>query len=173
IDKETENQIHDKTRDLQHYEVYLDDVFIAETILSEYQFNMADLETDRLYSLGVKANYDGGDSDMITLVWDYVGIKPNEVVAVVTALKSNYPNPFNPETSINFSIKDVGYVKIEIFNAKGQRVKALVDVVMEAGNHSVIWDGKDESGKSVKSGVFFYRMKTGRYTSTKKMILLK
>ncbi|MCD4650296.1 MAG: T9SS type A sorting domain-containing protein [Candidatus Cloacimonetes bacterium] len=85
----------------------------------------------------------------------------------------NYPNPFNPETYINFALKKAGHVLIDIYNAKGQHVSTLINADMEAGSHSVVWDGKNESGRSVKSGVYFYRMKSGRYTSTKKMILLK
>jgi len=98
----------------------------------------------------------------------------DEVIPVVqTALMGNYPNPFNPETTISYSIKSDEQVTIEIYNLKGQKVKTLVNEKAKAGNHKVVWNGSDDNGKSVSSGVYFYRMKSGRYTSSKKMILMK
>ncbi|MCK4956487.1 MAG: T9SS type A sorting domain-containing protein, partial [Candidatus Cloacimonetes bacterium] len=85
----------------------------------------------------------------------------------------NYPNPFNPETTINFSLQEAGDMALEIYNIKGQRVTTLVSSNLEAGKHSVVWNGKDESGRSVVSGIYFYRMRSGKYIETKKMILLK
>ncbi len=96
-----------------------------------------------------------------------------DVVVVNNNLIGNYPNPFNPETRIAFSTKENGPVSIDIFNIKGQKVKALLNENMVAGPHTVVWNGTDNNGKSVASGVFFYRMKSGKYTSTKKMILMK
>ncbi|MCK4655330.1 MAG: T9SS type A sorting domain-containing protein, partial [Candidatus Cloacimonetes bacterium] len=90
------------------------------------------------------------------------------------SLAQNYPNPFNPETTISFSITQTSpFVTLEIFNIKGQKVKTLVDEKLEAGNHQVVWDGKNENSKSVSSGIYFYKMNTVEYTSTKKMILMK
>jgi hypothetical protein len=97
----------------------------------------------------------------------------NNDIAVATQLKGNYPNPFNPETTIAFSTKENGPVSIDIYNIKGQRVKALVSENMQAGPHTVVWNGTDDNGKSVSSGLFFYRMNSGKYSSTKKMILMK
>ena len=62
---------------------------------------------------------------------------------------------------------------INVFNIRGQKVKTLVNNHCTAGTHSVVWDGKSDSGKEVKSGIYFYNMKSGKFTSTKKMILLK
>jgi hypothetical protein len=95
------------------------------------------------------------------------------VLPAVTELQGNYPNPFNPETTINFSLKETGQVKLEVYNIKGQKVKTLVNQEMSAGQHSVLWSGRDDSGNSVSSGVYFFRMTNGRYTSTRKMILMK
>jgi hypothetical protein len=90
-----------------------------------------------------------------------------------TALKGNYPNPFNPETTISFSVKDAGPVNIEIFNVKGQLVKKLVNDVRAAGEHTVVWNGMDNNGRSVSSGIYYFKMNTGKYSSTKKMIMMK
>jgi len=85
-----------------------------------------------------------------------------------------YPNPFNPTTTISFSIPEESKVGIEIYNIKGQKVKQLVDEQLTEGIHSVIWDGKNDSSKSVSSGVYFYKLKVnGKDKAIKKCLLLK
>ena len=95
------------------------------------------------------------------------------IIPAVTKLVGNYPNPFNPETSINFHTSQEGNVAINIFNIKGQKVTTLVNEIMPAGVHSISWNGKDENDRSVTSGIYFYTMQSGKYHSTKKMMLLK
>lgn len=85
----------------------------------------------------------------------------------------NYPNPFNPVTVINYAVPEKSTVAIEIFNILGQKIKTLVDGERAAGHHSVLWDGKDETGKEVGSGIYLYRLKAGQLTQSKKMLLLK
>jgi len=101
----------------------------------------------------------------------------NDIPTLRTTLHNNYPNPFNPVTNIAYSIKDPGKITLEVYNIKGQLVKTLVNEIQETGTHSVTWSGTDNSNKSVSSGVYFYKMVSdsniGRYTSTKKMILMK
>ncbi|MDO9578302.1 MAG: T9SS type A sorting domain-containing protein [Candidatus Cloacimonadales bacterium] len=95
-------------------------------------------------------------------------------ILTVPELKNNYPNPFNPETTISFSIPDESKVNLFVYNIKGQKVKTLTDDIYEKGNHSVIWKGDDESGKSVSSGVYFYKLSVnGKSQSVKKCLLLK
>ncbi|HPL23479.1 MAG TPA: carboxypeptidase regulatory-like domain-containing protein [Candidatus Cloacimonadota bacterium] len=95
------------------------------------------------------------------------------VPVVATELHGNYPNPFNPETTISFSVKDKGHVKVDIYNVKGQLVKTLVNGNMNAGKHNIVWNGRDNAGNAVSSGVYFYKMNAGKYSSTKKMIMMK
>jgi len=85
----------------------------------------------------------------------------------------NYPNPFNPTTTISFNLPTAGDVSLEIFNAKGQKVNTLINEAKAAGEHSIVWNGTDDRGGELSTGVFFYKIKSGRFTSTKKMILLK
>ncbi len=103
------------------------------------------------------------------------GVDNEEVedIPQVNALAQNYPNPFNPETSIAFSMKEAGRVTVDVYNVKGQKVKTLVDEYRQAGNHSVVWNGRDENNSKVASGVYFYKMRNGKFSSTKKMILMK
>lgn len=84
-----------------------------------------------------------------------------------------YPNPFNPETTISFNIPKPGKVNLSIYNIKGQLVKTLLDEETSAGTHSLVWNGKDERGKSVATGIYFSKIKTDTDIQTKKMLLMK
>jgi len=88
-------------------------------------------------------------------------------------LHQNYPNPFNPETRIAFNLPEALDVKIEIFNLTGQRIKVLLDDYVEAGPQEVLWDGRNNSGNPVASGVYFYRLSAKNFSQTKKMVLIK
>ncbi|MDP8268079.1 MAG: carboxypeptidase regulatory-like domain-containing protein [Candidatus Tenebribacter davisii] len=90
-----------------------------------------------------------------------------------TKLIGNIPNPFNPTTAISFSLDKAGFVNIDIYNVKGEKVRTLVNENLEASTHNVIWDGEDDQGKTISSGIYFYKMRTGSFTATKKMILMK
>lgn len=89
------------------------------------------------------------------------------------SVSQNYPNPFNPLTEIKFSLPENSPVKLVIFNVLGQKVKTLLDRDMPAGNHSVIWDGKNQEGKDVGSGIYFYRIEAGQYKVSRKMLVIK
>jgi FlgD Ig-like domain len=88
-------------------------------------------------------------------------------------LHNNYPNPFNPNTNISFSIPAEQDVKLTIYNLKGQKVRQLVNGQLATGKHSVVWEGKDDNGKQVGSGLYFYKLKTNDKEISKKMLLLK
>ena len=88
-------------------------------------------------------------------------------------LHGNVPNPFNPTTAISFTIENQGYVELAIYNVKGEKVRTLVNENLNANTHSVIWNGMDDNGRATASGVYFYKMKSGSFTSTKKMVLMK
>lgn len=89
------------------------------------------------------------------------------------SISQNNPNPFNPTTSIDFALPTAAKTKIEVFNILGQKVKTLVDEYLTAGNKRVEWDGTDENGSTVASGIYLYRMTANDYTETKKMMLMK
>jgi len=88
-------------------------------------------------------------------------------------LEQNYPNPFNPETSIKFSLSEDSRVTLKVFNLLGQVVNTLVDENMPAGEHAILWNGKNERSEDVASGVYFYRIKAGDYESVRRMTLLR
>ncbi|MFA7057474.1 MAG: C25 family cysteine peptidase, partial [Candidatus Cloacimonadales bacterium] len=88
-------------------------------------------------------------------------------------LAQNIPNPFNPSTTINFSLKKSSNVSLVVYNIKGQKVKTLLSEKMQQGNHNVVWNGLDDRNRTVSSGVYFYRIATDDYQSTKKAIMMK
>lgn len=88
-------------------------------------------------------------------------------------LSQNYPNPFNPTTTIRYFLPKREKVTLEIFNLAGQRIRAMANGEQAAGEHAIIWDGKDERGKILPSGIYFYKLTAKDFTETKKMILLK
>ncbi|HPM03611.1 MAG TPA: FlgD immunoglobulin-like domain containing protein [Candidatus Cloacimonadota bacterium] len=88
-------------------------------------------------------------------------------------LKGAYPNPFNPSTSIQYELAEAANVEIVIFNAKGQKVRTFNQSHNNKGTYDVLWDGLDENGTSVNSGVYFYRMTAGKSVQSKKMLLVK
>ncbi|HUI65385.1 MAG TPA: FlgD immunoglobulin-like domain containing protein, partial [Bacteroidota bacterium] len=93
--------------------------------------------------------------------------------------EQNYPNPFNPSTRISYSLPQGGYVSLRVFNLLGQTVATLVDGFVGAGLHEIVWDGRDAGGRTVASGVYFYRVEVRGggggvdFSSMRKMILLK
>ncbi len=102
----------------------------------------------------------------------YVGINDIEIPVVDYQL-ANYPNPFNPETKIVFDLPKSGHVKLEIYNIRGQKVKTLLDCYMSPGRSEMLWNSKDDDGKRVSSGVYFYKLQTPNKNIIKKMMLLK
>jgi hypothetical protein len=100
----------------------------------------------------------------------------SEAVTIVPwsfELSENYPNPFNPSTTISFTLPEIQHVTLDVLNVLGQRVKVLVNESREAGPHEIVWDGTNDSGDQVASGVYFYRISTGEHIASKKMLLLK
>ena len=89
------------------------------------------------------------------------------------ALHQNYPNPFNPITTIRYDLPEAGYVNVVIYDMMGHQIKQLISGTEDAGHKSVVWDSTNDYGKPVSAGVYMYRIQTGEYIQTKKMVLLK
>jgi hypothetical protein len=106
------------------------------------------------------------------IVGDPTGVDP---IALVNRLGDNYPNPFNPTTTIGYSIAEPGRVTLKIYDAAGRLIRTLVDENQEpqAGGFEEVWNGLNEQGQRVASGVYFYQLKATDFSQTKKMVLLK
>jgi hypothetical protein len=88
-------------------------------------------------------------------------------------LYDNYPNPFNPTTTLSYDLPRATHVKLEILNILGQKVSGLVDQVQDAGRYRIEWNGTDDNGNGVASGIYFYKLTTDTFVSSKKMLLVK
>jgi FlgD Ig-like domain len=100
-------------------------------------------------------------------------IQTVSVKALSASLAQNEPNPFNPETTIRYTVPAAGNVTINIYDASGRLVRTLLDGSSPAGSHNVTWNGVDNHNSQVSSGVYFYRLTAGKFSETKKMVLLK
>ncbi len=172
-----------KEKILQYYKIYrnLNDgnfSMIYATTQTSYDDVLVDLGNYGYYLTAVYTN--NSESDPTETVYiDYTS-ETEDLLPAVTTLKGNYPNPFNPSgagrspsTTISYSLKENTDVSIEIYNLKGQKIRTLIEENQDAGNYDVQWNGIDEKGTKTSSGIYFYKMKAGRYTSLKKMILMK
>ncbi|MEF3694099.1 MAG: FlgD immunoglobulin-like domain containing protein, partial [Candidatus Cloacimonadota bacterium] len=104
------------------------------------------------------------------------GVDNDEEVIVIPAtdfLGNAYPNPFNPTTTISYGITEAQNVRITVYNSRGQAVRTLVNANMPAGTYNIVWDGRDDSNRSVSSGLYFFRMESGNHLQIKKAILMK
>ncbi|MFQ6617732.1 MAG: T9SS type A sorting domain-containing protein, partial [Fidelibacterota bacterium] len=104
-----------------------------------------------------------------------VGVKDEKPVGVLGRfeLAQNYPNPFNAATRIDFSIPERGDVYLAIYNLLGQRIATLVNKKMNAGSHSLTWNGTDDRGESVASGIYFYKLESKDRVQARKLVLMK
>jgi flagellar hook assembly protein FlgD len=101
------------------------------------------------------------------------GLDRARLFPVSYALSQNYPNPFNPVTQIAYQAPETGRVRLVVYNVLGQQVRTLVDGQMVAGFYRVSWDGRDDQGRQVSSGIYLYRMEAGKFSQVHKMVLLK
>ncbi len=166
------------TLSLLGFRVYRNDVNITQTPIAPDQLSYIDSNVveGQNYIYYIRAIYTNPTgislpSNNVELL--YTGIEEMISPQYVTKLGNNYPNPFNPETVINFSLKTDTNVKISIFNVKGEIVKTLVNETLKRGNHQVVWDGKNNSGNISGSGIYFYKMQSDNYQATNKMLLIK
>ena len=102
-----------------------------------------------------------------------VTVKKGSQLPAAFSLSNAYPNPFNPSTNIQFSIAKTENVKLEVFNILGQKIATLVNSQVKPGNYTATWNGKNEFGNQVASGIYFYRLESQSFNATKKMILMK
>ncbi|MCB0284655.1 MAG: T9SS type A sorting domain-containing protein, partial [Calditrichaeota bacterium] len=96
-----------------------------------------------------------------------------EILPQSTALYQNYPNPFNPTTTIRYNLNKVSTVNISVYDILGKRIKELVNAVQNAGEYKISWDGKNNIGNSVSTGVYYYKLQTVGFSAMKKMIYIR
>jgi len=164
------------TEELLAYNVYRNGIITHSVLADEYY----DLDLiDGFYSYAISAVYDSGESlptDVVNVEIDNSGIESTLIPQNGINL-SNYPNPFNPTTTISFSLNTETSEKAElvIYNLKGQKVKTFLNLLITQSHiNQIVWDGTDQTNKSVSSGIYFYQLLINGEIATKnKMMLLK
>jgi PKD repeat protein len=170
------------------HHVYFFDSSLINSLTWEWDFNndgtIDSYEQNPTYTYNESGNYtvslttnDGINTNTVIkeayISVSVVGIENNIVFSEIVSL-SNHPNPFNPSTTIEFSIQSISKIDLSIYNIKGQKIKALTNNEYSKGNHSIIWNGVDELNKPVSSGVYYYKLEVnGKVEATKKCLLLK
>lgn len=102
-----------------------------------------------------------------------VGVDDNPTLPNKFSVSDNYPNPFNPSTTIDYSVPRKSKVNLSVYNVLGQRVATLVDQEMAAGKYRAVWDGKADNGSTLSSGIYFYKFEAENFVKTSKMVMLK
>jgi hypothetical protein len=163
----------------QGFRVYRDGLVMTNDLWEDQHFADANIIADQDYTYIVTAIYRDGESATVTLSINASVSDSDTIIQPNIRLIGNYPNPFNPTTTISFQVAGSdehglnSSVQIEIFNIRGQKVRNLVNDEFISGIHTVVWDGVDDLGGSVSSGVYLYRLTTAEHQDTKKMILMK
>ena len=117
------------------------------------------------------------DSDFHEALWtvgsDSFLLDNDSTTPITFSLSDNYPNPFNPSTTIDYSVAEPSFVDLSIFDASGRLVKKIVSENKNVGSYSVSWNGTTDSGVDASTGMYFYTVEAGSFTETKKMLLVK
>jgi hypothetical protein len=165
--------------DFLGYNFYKDDELLNTTLITDETY------TDYAYygssmQYYVTAVYPEGESSPSNTVsideGDWPLSSDDDIIPLVTEFFGNYPNPFNPSTTFSYSLANESKVKLTMFNVKGQKIRTLVNECQSTGMHQVIWNGLNDNGKKVSSGIYFSLFDingNGDYTSVKKVLLLK
>ncbi len=162
------------TTPIDSYTIIRNDVVIAENVTSNSFIDdlteVPGIQFD-YYIVSVRGDEMSEYSEVYGLIFTSSG--QGDVPVFVNQLWQNYPNPFNPETKIRFSVAEKADVKLRIYNVRGQLVRTLVNDKLDEGMHMIDWRGKNDSDRSVGSGVYFYKLEIGNDRFVKKMLLLK
>jgi len=139
-----------------------------------YTWTDADISEGQYYYWLMSVERDGS-SEMHGPVFVKVGETTPEApnYTINTAFNSVYPNPFNPSTTLSYSLAEASDVNIKIYNVKGELVHQIYELGKNKGNHSVVWNGKDKNNNACGSGVYFFQLQAGKYQMTKKALLMK
>lgn len=120
-------------------------------------------------------DYSFDTEDIMQITFEDVSVEDMAMLISEIPIKflNNYPNPFNPKTTISFEITVSGETTVDIYNSKGQKVTRLLNEELQIGDHSVIWSGNDSGGNKVSSGIYFYRVVVNDEQKINKMIMIK
>jgi hypothetical protein len=161
------------TNNIFIYKIYRNGKLVTSNPIAERFYHDFDLD-DGTYLYAVTAIIDGHESvpSTTTATIPFVSDIDVSLQPPKDELFANFPNPFNPETTISFNLAVASTVSIDIYNIRGQRVRRLLNGSMDSGEHCVVWNGLDDHGRDVGSGVYFYQLSTPSYWSVQRMVIL-
>lgn len=157
---------------LTGYNIYMNEQIIDSVVENTYSVSINNGE----YSFYVTALYgqvESEASNIINVTVQQVTSNSNQVSEATELTLNNYPNPFNPSTSISFNLPENSRVNLAIYDLKGRKVTELINQEMVQGQHSFKWNGRDKHNRSLASGIYFYTLRTNNSSLTKKMIMQK
>ncbi len=164
------------------YTIWQNEVEITDSEWTQIEIDISDYADDQetVYLRWTMGETDSGwrycgwniDDVQIFGMEEFITHTEN-VIEITPKLFGNYPNPFNPSTTISYQLSKDSDVTLTIYNIKGQKVKTLVNETLPVGRYSIVWNGKDNNNKLTSSGIYFYKLSTGNFQQTRKMILLK
>ena len=167
----------------EYYQWYVDDYTRAECQIDDGFFYLDSVDPPIVVTVG---NVWGHIIGIVDYSYDEYGLNPrspedmhfgvgvdDETVVASVAVKGNYPNPFNPTTTVAFDLAHPGPVQLHVYNVRGQLVTTLVNDTLPAGNHTVSWQGRNSNGQSAASGLYFLRLQADGQTHMRKALLLK
>ena len=150
------------------YEEFLENVFEPFPMLPRVTVKFTILATDGIDTVNVT----GDDRVVFVNRYEYLSIA-TEGIPTEFALHDNYPNPFNPTTTLRFDLPEVSNITLTIYNMLGQKVRTFDYQNTSAGYHSVTWDATNDLGEQVGAGVYLYQLQAKEFVKTRKMVLLK
>lgn len=161
---------------IDEYEYILgEDYLVAPSDWLEFSFDISEYDNQEVF-IAIQSSFDHAAAFMVDSFSVHSGnVSADDETAptLLTRIVGNYPNPFNPETTISYVLSEAGPVRLDIYNLKGQLVRHLIDGDLPAGEHRIIWDGRDNNMRALGSGVYFLKLNSGKQSSTKKMIMMK
>jgi len=159
-------------RSFTHYNLYRNSAFLCEIPSQALSYTDPTPPTGihQYYLTSAYGDFESTPSNSVTIEVTAAGTTP---LPTTTALLGNFPNPFNPSTTIQLQIKKSAPVSVDVFNMRGQKVKTLVRENLDAGTHSYEWNGTNNESQTVASGIYFYTVHIGSFCQTRRMILMK
>jgi hypothetical protein len=164
--------------DIDHYAIYRGttstfDPTGTSPLATVVAFQYTDIiPTGAVYYYKIAAIDNGGNVSAYSIVGT-TGVEKTDGVPTEFALGQNFPNPFNPTTQIKFSLPKESHVKIVVYNISGSVVATIVNGTMSTGYYTITWNGTNDGGEHVSSGVYLYRIQAGEFTAVRKMVMLK
>ncbi len=155
------------------YKVYRDEAFIADVAddITTYTETLMEIDTYEYYVTAMYDLVESGPSNIVT-VTVLTESEDNNITPITSSI-ANFPNPFNPSTTISYSITSAGMTDVSIYNVKGRKIATLINENQTEGTYSTSWNGKDSDGIAQSSGIYFMKLKTSDQNITKKIMMLK